>query len=188
VVAHFLISRCPLSLLPPSALHIDHTHTSLLIDDTILAHRRINSVCFNPDGTLLATGADDHKISVRFSPSHSLTHYLPYRLLLDSVLFPQFSLIHGLCFLSPPHLSLEICISLPHHSQIWDIANKRILSIFDGHGNSVSSLDFSRDGRLLVSGSSDNTVRIWNVVTGQHKMLSIRVPGDVRVIVTYRRV
>jgi WD40 repeat protein len=50
------------------------------------------------------------------------------------------------------------------------------------------SFDFSRDGRLIISASWDNTVRIWDIETKQHEMLSITAGVDVRVIVTYRRV
>jgi small GTP-binding protein len=36
-----------------------------------------------------------------------------------------------------------------------------------GHTNVVNSVAFSPDGVLLASGSSDNTIRLWNVQTGQ---------------------
>ena len=32
-----------------------------------------------------------------------------------------------------------------------------------GHGKGVTQVVFSRDGRLLASSSSDNTIRIWDV-------------------------
>ena len=35
-----------------------------------------------------------------------------------------------------------------------------------GHTRSVSSVAFSQDGSRVVSGSEDNTVRIWNATTG----------------------
>lgn len=47
--------------------------------------------------------------------------------------------------------------------QIWDIAQKKIRTIFDGHQQEIYSLDFSRDGRLIVSGSGDRTARIWDM-------------------------
>ena len=38
--------------------------------------------------------------------------------------------------------------------------------LFTGHSGTVNSVCFSPDGNRIVSGSDDQTVRIWNAVTG----------------------
>ena len=38
-----------------------------------------------------------------------------------------------------------------------------------GHGGRVSSVSFSRDGKRVVSGSHDNTIRIWGAETRQQQ-------------------
>ncbi|KAK3313601.1 hypothetical protein B0H66DRAFT_483850 [Apodospora peruviana] len=40
------------------------------------------------------------------------------------------------------------------------------LQTLEGHGSSVNSVAFSPDSNLVVSGSDDNTVKIWDVATG----------------------
>ncbi|OHW89558.1 nwd1 protein, partial [Colletotrichum incanum] len=35
-----------------------------------------------------------------------------------------------------------------------------------GHSNWVRSVAFSADGQQLVSGSGDNTVKLWDTATG----------------------
>ena len=59
-----------------------------------------------------------------------------------------------------------------HDYQIWDIAKKHIRNVFYGHQQEVYSLDFSLDGRLIVSGSGDKTVRIWDMIEGTSKLLT----------------
>ena len=36
----------------------------------------------------------------------------------------------------------------------------------EGHTNVVTSVGFSPDGKFIVSGSSDNTVRVWDANNG----------------------
>ena len=36
-----------------------------------------------------------------------------------------------------------------------------------GHSSNVSSIDFSPDGKYLVSGSSDKNIKLWEVETGR---------------------
>jgi len=47
------------------------------------------------------------------------------------------------------------------------------LNVFDGHQQEIYSLDFSRDGRLIVSGSGDKTTRIWDMHDGSCNVLTI---------------
>jgi len=49
---------------------------------------------------------------------------------------------------------------------IWDIEGRKIKNFFTGHELAVNSLDFSRDGTRLASGSWDGTARLWNMETG----------------------
>ena len=46
------------------------------------------------------------------------------------------------------------------------ISQRGMLMIMEGHSNLVYSVAFSPDGAHIVSGSGDNTVRIWDATTG----------------------
>ncbi|KAJ4076770.1 hypothetical protein NW756_012779 [Fusarium oxysporum] len=44
-----------------------------------------------------------------------------------------------------------------------------VLQTLEGHTEWVSSVVFSKDGTLIASGSWDNTIKIWNMVTGEEE-------------------
>jgi len=49
---------------------------------------------------------------------------------------------------------------------IWDFLTRGIAKIITAHVHPVCSLSWSRKGYQLLSASTDNTVCIWDVVTG----------------------
>lgn len=49
---------------------------------------------------------------------------------------------------------------------LWDTRSGQLVRRFEGHADSVVSLAFSGDGRRLLSGSFDQTAKLWNVETG----------------------
>ncbi|KAI5987817.1 hypothetical protein EDD15DRAFT_2464863 [Pisolithus albus] len=73
---------------------------------------------------------------------------------------------------------IRLCYYVLAVMGIWDIAKKRICNVFDGHQQEIYSLDFSLDGRLIVSGSGDKTAWIWDMVDGSSKVLTINDPDS----------
>ena len=51
--------------------------------------------------------------------------------------------------------------------QVWDLETGQCLHTLEGHTAQVVSLAVTPDGRLAVSGSSDNAVMVWDVESGQ---------------------
>ena len=48
--------------------------------------------------------------------------------------------------------------------RLWNVeTGKQIVEIKDAHYNSIQAVAFSRDGNALVSGSVDNTIKVWKV-------------------------
>jgi WD40 repeat protein len=77
----------------------------------------------------------------------------------------------------------------PNVQEDWSAA----LQTLEGHSSSVYSVAFSLDSRQVVSGSDDNTVRLWDTVTGaalqtleghSHAVLSVDFSLDSRQVVS----
>ena len=52
---------------------------------------------------------------------------------------------------------------------LYDTGTYQEVALLTGHTSWVNSVAFSPDGTTLASGSADNTVRLWNVLTGAHR-------------------
>ena len=50
--------------------------------------------------------------------------------------------------------------------RLIDIASGAVMREFEGHSDGVLTIDISRDGRQVVTGSFDNDVRVWDFATG----------------------
>ena len=64
-------------------------------------------------------------------------------------------------------------------SMPMEVATHPLKAIFVGHTDHVWSVAFSPDGQTLASGSWDNTIRLWDTHTVQHKITLIGDTGDI---------
>jgi WD40 repeat protein len=51
--------------------------------------------------------------------------------------------------------------------RVWRIGDDERDWLLEGHTNEVTALDFAADGSFVVSGSSDQSVRIWDLTTSE---------------------
>ncbi|MCC6235315.1 MAG: WD40 repeat domain-containing protein [Verrucomicrobiales bacterium] len=63
-------------------------------------------------------------------------------------------------------VAVSVGDSLAPLVQIWDVAAGTRMHALTGHSNVISSLSFTSDGKTLLTGSWDKTVRRWDVTTG----------------------
>src|SRR5262249_57037440 len=47
--------------------------------------------------------------------------------------------------------------------RLWDVNSRKPTAALKGHEESVTSVTFSPNGKLLASGSRDGTVRLWKL-------------------------
>ena len=47
--------------------------------------------------------------------------------------------------------------------QVWDLESKQLAHTLSGHRREVYAVEFSPDGKTIVSGSGDRTLRLWDL-------------------------
>src|SRR5207249_2015611 len=63
--------------------------------------------------------------------------------------------------LNRPNLVVNEAASLP------DLPHPALIRTLEGHAASVYGCAFSPDGKLIVSASADETLKVWDALTGQ---------------------
>ena len=62
--------------------------------------------------------------------------------------------------------------------KLWDLETGRLVKTFKDHHDWVVSVTFSADNRRVVSGSLDNTIKIWDIQTGELIYSISLLPGN----------
>ncbi len=60
---------------------------------------------------------------------------------------------------------------------LWSSLRKRLHLVLRRHTKSVTSVAFSPEGRRVISGSEDNTLKVWDAVTGKELLTLNDEPG-----------
>ena len=135
------------------------------IVDTFIRHDgkighsgNVNSVTFSQDGSLIISGSGDGTIGIWDLTGQGIAD--------SNYLGELFSTI---TYFSKDENTLIIA-SGSNNKTIrlwkWQKGENTIKPMGDplkGHGGKVNSLAFSKDGQTLISGSSDGTIRLWDM-------------------------
>ena len=137
---------------------------------TLQEHALVTSLAFSPQNDWLAIGTQDRGVSLRQHADGSEVR----RLTLADV--------NTRCVAFSPdgrYLAIGGCRETKKNAlalvTIWDCVSSQFVADLEGHIGTVFSIAFSRDGKLLATGGSDHTVRLWDVESWQ---LQRTLPND----------
>ncbi|MHB8522283.1 MAG: WD40 repeat domain-containing serine/threonine protein kinase [Limisphaerales bacterium] len=124
------------------------------------ASLRPNSLAFSPDSKLLAFLDYRTGVHVWSLAAHRDIAQLPA--------YHHWLASWGLAF-SPDGLSLAYSENEAGDIVLWNIRGRSVVRRLKGHAWYVTALAFTPDGQLLVSGSADRTVKLWDVASGSER-------------------
>lgn len=110
--------------------------------------RSVTSVAFSSDGRTLATGGVESKSN--FDLATMTANQKPAK---------------GKKPPTPEDIMKDLKVEAIGQVVLWDTTTGQQLGALKGHGKGVTSVVFSRDGKLLASSGTDNTIKIWDVAS-----------------------
>lgn len=112
---------------------------------------RAHTVCFNPDGSLLASGSNDNAIKIWDTKSKSLKHsFIAHSVGVKDLIFTKDG-------------SQLISAGLDGEIRIWNTNNWKREKALTDHSSQVLTLELSPDGKFLYSGSDDQKIMVWEL-------------------------
>jgi len=120
----------------------------------------VNSVCFSPDGKILASGSNDSTIILWDAEIGTRRR----------VLKGHTRPVNSVCF--SPDGKILASGDGDRTIILWDAETGKQRAVLKGHAEPVNSVCFSPDGKILASGSSDkydSTIILWDAETGKQR-------------------
>jgi WD40 repeat protein len=127
----------------------------------------VNALAYNAQGTQLVTGCSDGRVRIFDLAKGTVVR--------DIIAHPTQNLQSIYCVAFSPDGKQVVSGSIDQTLKLWDASTGKMVrefkaykeKVFDkGHQDAVLSVAFSPDGKQIVSGSMDRTVKVWNVADG----------------------
>lgn len=120
----------------------------------------VYGVAFHPNEPIIASGSSDRSVRLWRVDTGEPLMTLDHSDQVNRVAF------------APDGLRLA-CAGQDHTITLWDVKTGHVVLVLRGHHAPVTSLAFSHDGDLLVSGDQRGEVRLWFAVEPSHRAIDV---------------
>jgi WD40 repeat protein len=127
----------------------------------------VTTASFNPAGTLLVTGSEDHTAAIwQVKTGRRLHLFADHQGAVTDAVFG-------------PGGRLVVTTSSDGATRVRDTKTGLRVALILGHANAVNSATFSADGKFLITASADGTARVWEAATGRPEAVLLAHTGVV---------
>lgn len=150
---------------------------------TLTAHTRwIRALSLSPDGDVLASG--DESKTIHLWDVKSGTRLATFKVPTGGIYALAFSPNGNLLASGHADGTIRLWDATKTEERWWDAIGQYMPSlILNGHKAKVTRLAFSPDGKTLISGSRDGTLRGWDTLSGSQRFSRSAFMGPIRGLV-----
>jgi WD40 repeat protein/serine/threonine protein kinase len=150
--------------------------------------QNVECVGFSPDGKLIAVGGNKAELALwNTQTGAEIAHlYPPDQNMVWSVAFSP----NGK-YLAASEGGKREAGTEKQRVTVWDVNSHRLAGTLTGHTYDIRTVLFSPDGKVLITGSEDGTIRFWDAATYQQlaklntdKVATLAISSDGKRIVT----
>jgi WD40 repeat protein len=133
-------------------------------------HRAGSVICFSPDGKRLASASLDQTARIWDLAARKQLHLLQHEAWVWSVAFSPDGKFIATGTGGPidgDPFSQRYVQGPENKIRVWDASTGKLLKTLSGHTDRIQGIEFVQDGKRLVSGSYDGSLRLWDLATGK---------------------
>ena len=137
---------------------------------TLTGHtKQVNSVAYSPDGNTIVSGGMDGTVRLwnvtTGKQKATLKHITGIAALLPWFYVPVNAVAYS------PDGNTIATVGWDRKLQLWDTQTTKLKTTLIGHTGPIDAVVYSPDGKMIATagGWNDNTVRLWDAVTGETK-------------------
>jgi WD40 repeat protein len=158
----------------PQATHATSSPGKILVTYTEQQNYNVQAIGWSPDGTRIASGANDIHIW-NASTGKTLLTYSGHTQNITTLDWSP----DGKYIVSSTYGAQGTVAPIPIH--VWEATTGKRIYTYLGHVNStgngasnagVNSVAWSPDGRRILSTGFDHTAQVWDALTGQHALVN----------------